>query len=347
MKIIGVVVRPPSLPFVFALPLLLAPHLPGFALQSDDGNNSAPLKFVRQFSSAQDVRGPSHPILNKTVDILAGPKEGQSSAPSELQKPYAVATDSMHRIFVTDVKGLVHVFDFIRGGYAHLQGGELRSPAGIATDREDNVYVSDSSLRTILVYSVKGKFIRYLKQLPGNESYFDEPRGIALDAGSDHIYVCDRTRHMVIMLDEKGHVLSTFGKRGGGTGPGEFRFPTEVVALGGELYVLDSGNSRIQILDLRGHFRKEMTVLDATHSAGLAVDKDKNIYVSDPELNRLQVLNHDGQLLYTVGHTGAGVAEFNQISGIWLDSERCLYVVDTKNKRVQLFRTGGPSAGGC
>ena len=152
---------------------------------------------------------------------------------------------------------------------------------------------------------------------------------------------------MVIMLDKKGAVLANFGKRGGGTGPGEFKFPTEIVAAGDELFVLDSGNARIQVLDLRGHFRKEITVFDAAHSAGLAVDKGKKIYVSDPELNRLQVLNYDGQLLYTVGNTGSGVAEFNEISGIWLDSERCLYVVDTKNKRVQLFNTGGLSAGGC
>jgi DNA-binding beta-propeller fold protein YncE len=328
--------------FVLLVLISAVPAQPGA-----ERNNSEQLKFVRQFSSAQDVRGPSHAILNKTVDILAGPRQEKPAAPSELQEPYAVATDSTHRIFVTDMKGFVHVFDFIHGEYSHLQGADLRSPAGIATDPYDNVYVSDSSLRTILIYSPKGKFIRYLKKLKGNEAYFAEPRGIALDAGSGNIYVCDTTRHMVIMLDKEGHVLATFGKRGGGTAPGEFRFPTEIVAIADELFVLDSGNARIQILDLRGHFRKEITVFDATHSVGLAVRKDKNIYVSDPELNRLQVLNYDGQLLYTVGYTGSGVAEFNKISGIWLDSEHCLYVVDTKNKRVELFNTGGSSAGSC
>ena len=350
MNIVGLILCPRSFPRLFIFPLLLAVPLPGSAQQSRENQKSAPeqLKFVRQFSSAQDLKGPSHPILNKTLDILAGPNEDQSSAPSALQEPYAVATDSMHRIFVTDRKGLVHVFDFVHGEYSHLEGGDhLRSPLGIATDAEDNVYVSDAGLRTVLIYGPKGKFIRYLKKARGNESYFDTPRGIAVDPGSEHIYVCDATRHMVIMLDKQGRVLATFGKRGGGAAPGEFRFPTEVVARGDELLVLDSGNARIQILDLRGHFRKEITVFDVVHSTGLAVDKDRKIYVSDPELNRLQVLNHDGQLLYTVGQTGSGVAEFNEISGIWFDSGHCLYVVDRKNKRVQLFNTGEPSADGC
>jgi DNA-binding beta-propeller fold protein YncE len=334
---------------LLALLLLSAAPLPGSSPQSksEEKSSSEQLTFVRQFSSAEDVRGPSHPILNKTVDIIAGPKDAEAAAPRALQEPNAVTTDSMHRIFVTDTNaGLVHVFDFAHGEYSHLQGGDrLRSPMGIAVDREDNVYVSDSSLRTILIYGPKGKFARFLKQPRGNESYFDTPRGIAVDAGSEHVYVCDATRHMVIMLDKKGRVLATFGKRGGGTAPGEFKSPTQVVASGGELFVLDSGNSRIQILDLRGHFRKIIPLVDVGN--GLAVDKDGNIYVSDRELNKLEVLNHNGQLLNSFGQTGTGIGQFNGISGLWVDSGHCLYVVDSKNKRVQLFNTSGAGAGGC
>lgn len=336
---------PTHLALSFILLVLSAVLLPR---SNHEERNTAQLSFVRQFSSAQDIRGPSHPILNKTVDILAGPNEAQSEAPSALQKPVAVTTDSLHRILVTDAKGFVHVFDLTSGEYFHLEGGDrLRSPLGIATDAEANIYVSDAGLRTVLIYGPKGKFIRYLKNPSGNESYFDTPRGIAVDPGSQHIYVCDTTRHMVIMLDKEGRVLATFGKRGGGTGPGEFRFPTEVVATAGELFVLDSGNSRIQILDGRGHFQRDIPVFDVLHSTGLAVDKDREIYLSDPELNRLQVFNHDGSLHYWFGQSGTGLGQFQGISGLWVDSGHCLYVVDGKNKRVQLFQIGGQNAGSC
>jgi DNA-binding beta-propeller fold protein YncE len=317
--------------------------------KSDEKSASGQLSFVRQFSSAQDLKGVSHPVLNKTIDIIAGPKEPTSPAPSVLQAPYAVTTDSTHRIFVTDIgAGVVQVFDFARGEYSLLRGGDhLRSPLGIAADGGNNIYVSDSSLRTILVYDSKGKFIRYLKKNRGRESYFDAPRGIAVNPGTEHIYVCDTPRHMVIMLDKKGHVLATFGKRGGGTASGEFRNPTQVVATGSEIIVLDSGNSRVQILDLRGHFRTEIRLPDVGERAGLAVDHDKNIYVTDPELNHLQVLNHDGKLLYFFGQSGTDAGQFNGISGAWVDAGHCLYVADTKNKRVQLFQIGGPNMNGC
>src|SRR5579884_2630581 len=152
----------------------------------------APLVFVRQFSSAEDVKGESHPILNKTLDIIAGPREDLPPPTSVLQQPNAVTTDLNDRIFVTDAgTGTVHVFDFAQGEHSVLRGGDrLRSPMGIAADREGNVYVSDGSLHTVLVYDRKGKFLHYLKKARGEESYFETPRGIANDPATDHIYVC-------------------------------------------------------------------------------------------------------------------------------------------------------------
>ena len=314
--------------------------------ESLDNEPSEHLSFVRQFSSAQDVKR-EHPVVNRTLDIAAGHKDAELPIEA-LQQPYSVTTDSNHRIFITDVRaGAVHVFDFVHSKYFLLRGGDrLHSPLGVAADREGNVYVSDRGLHTVLVYDARGKFIHYLKSR-GHESYFDSPQGIAVDAATQHIYVCDTTRHMLIVLDKKGHVLTRFGTRGGGTRPGEFSYPTQVVAAGTEIAVLDSGNSRAQILDVRGHFLNEIRLPGIGNRAGLAMDNDRNIYVSDPELNRLEVFSHDGKLLYEFGRMGTEPAQFNGISGIWVDSGYCLYVVDTQNKRVQLFQITAPNAHGC
>jgi DNA-binding beta-propeller fold protein YncE len=307
----------------------------------------AQVSFVREFSSPEDVKGISHPILNRALDIIAGPKDPSAPVPMLLQ-PRAVTTDSNHRIFVTDINaGVVHVFDFANHEYGVFgAGNHLRLPLGIATDREGNVFVSDSSLQTLLVYDSKGKFIRYLKKPRGNESYFDAPRGIAVDPVTEHIYVCDTPRHMIIILDKKGHVLATLGKRGGGTAPGEFNNPTQVVSRAGEIVVLDAGNSRVQILDQRGHFQRQIPLAYVGYRAGLAVDGEGNIYVN-PELDRLQVFDGNGQLLYSFGERGTGPGQFNGISGAWVDAGHCLYVVDSENKRVQLFQITGLRTGGC
>jgi DNA-binding beta-propeller fold protein YncE len=210
-----------------------------------------------------------------------------------------------------------------------------------------SISISDSNLQTIFVYDSAGKFTHYLKKARGHESYFDTPRGIAVDPATEHIYVCDTGRHMVIALDAKGRVLARFGKRGGGSGPGDFRFPSQVVASGDEIIVLDSGNFRLQILDGQGQFRKEIRLAAANQGAGLAMDGDRNIYVSDPELNRVQVFNHDGKLLYDFGQPGSDAGQFKGMSGLWIDSGHCLYVADSYNKRVQLFQIAGIDSVRC
>jgi hypothetical protein len=101
--------------------------------------------------------------------------------------PYSVATDSTHRVFVADPDaGVVHVFDFEQSKYAILKG------RGLASHHDSH-----------------GRFLHYLGKVEGGETYFQAPKGIAVDAATSHIYVCDSRRHMIIMLDKKAHILVT------------------------------------------------------------------------------------------------------------------------------------------
>lgn len=55
----------------------------------------------------------------------------------------------------------------------------------------------------------------------------------------------------VLHFDRQGRLLASFGRQG--EGPGEFRYPTDIVALGDSVYVLDSGLRRISLF-FRGDF---------------------------------------------------------------------------------------------
>jgi DNA-binding beta-propeller fold protein YncE len=302
--------------------------------------SSAPPRFVLEFSSAEDVRRERFPIFDRSLDIVAGPAESQATN-DKLVAPSSVATDSTHRVFVADPgAGVVHVFDFEQSKYSVLKGRgtQLQLPAGIAVDGQDNVYVTDTTQGVVLVYDAKGKFLRYLGKAGGGESYFLAPVGIAIHAATGHIYVCDSRRHMIIMLDKEAHILGHFGRRLGGKGPGDFRYPSRIAIAGDELFVLDSGNSRLQVLDPGGHFQREIKLPEASGDDGLALDEKKNIYVSDVQLNVINVLNHDGQFLYKFGQSGTKPGEFEEPCGLWIASGS-LYVADTKNHRVQLFQT--------
>ncbi len=303
---------------------------------------------MRAFSSADDVtRG--HPILGLTLDILAGRKDPEPRH-DELQSPSVVTTDSNHRVFVADPAAkAVHVFDFSHSKYSRLVGvgGDAVTPVALAVDGHDNLYVADRSSRTVLIYDSAGKFSGYVGRLSGGESYFESPAGITIDRATGRIYVSDTLRHMVIIMDDRGQLIAKIGKRGGGKQSGEFKLPGQLVVGGGELIVLDTGNTRIQIFDTGGHFRRTIYLAYADNRTGLALDDQGNIYVSDPALNQIQVYSHDGQLLYTFDPRTIEGANFSHPLGMWVDAGYCLYVVDSQSHRVGLFQISGQNAQPC
>jgi DNA-binding beta-propeller fold protein YncE len=311
--------------------------------------NSAGLNFVSSFSSAADVRGPLHPLLDRTLDIIAGPKDAAFLV-NVLKSPSAVTADSDDRVFVADPGArAVHMFDFIHSKYGLLDGGNdrLGIPVSLAVDGQDNLYVVDERTRTVLVYDSAGQFRRYLGRLTGGESYFESPTGMAIDKPSGRIYVCDTHRHMIIVMDDRGRLIGKAGKRGGGSQPGDFRLPSRAVVLGGEVFVLDVGNTRIQIFDTDLHFLRAIDLAYADHRTGLAVDNRGDIYVSDPVLHWIQVFSREGRLLHTFDTSKVQGANFSHPSSMWISSGSCLYVVDSQSNRVGLFQISGENARQC
>ena len=335
-----------------ALALLILGAVPtlncDLAVERDSYSQSEKLaaqhvKFVSEFSGPDDVIKGLPTAVEKSLTMLFGPADPHT-ARKDLEKPFAMATDSNHRVFVADpTAGLVHIFDFENYTYAFLGGPEsnLRSPVGVAVDADNQIYITDPPTGLILVYDSRGKFVRYLGKVGERESYFQAPTGIAMDKQTGHIYVCDSARHMVVVLDKEGHILGHFGKRLGGNGPGNFRYPSRVLAAGEEIVVLDAGNLRLQILDLSGRYKREIRIPELSSDTGLALDAQKNIYVSNIQLGAIDVFSYEGQFLYRFGSMGTAPGEFRRPAGMWVESGKLLYVAAILNKRVQLFEIQG------
>jgi len=75
--------------------------------------------------------------------------------------------------------------------------------------------------------------------------------------------------------------------------------------------------------------------------AGMALDSQSNIYVSDEWLNRVSVFDKDGNFLNDWGTSGDGNGEFSGPSGIAIDAQDAVYVVDSRNHRVQKLTKDG------
>ena len=79
--------------------------------------------------------------------------------------------------------------------------------------------------------------------------------------------------------------------------------------------------------------------------AGIAIDKDDNIYVTEIGNNRIQVFDKNGTFITKWGKEGSGNGEFGNLHGIFVDrATGWVYVADTANNRIQVFKPAGGAA---
>src|SRR5271165_2619416 len=291
------------------------PSEPGPELLLDGGRK---LVYEQSFNSEHEVK-PKRGFWTKVLDVVAGEPDYR-----ELVAPYSITTDSRGRIIVTDPGAFgVHIFDFAQQKYKFLSRADkgkdaMGVPQCVAVDAQDNIYVTDSEAGKIFVFNADGKYQRAIGSLKGGEGFFKRPTGIAVDSAQQRIYVTDTLRNQVYVLDMQGSVLQVIGKTGSGNG--EFKY-----AIG-------------QIDDsVGGMFRPK----------GIGFDSEGHLYVVDGLWGVVQVFNGEGQLLYYFGN-GTGEGEFQMPAGLQIDKKDRVYVVDSYNRRIQVFQYFGAArqAGG-
>lgn len=75
-------------------------------------------------------------------------------------------------------------------------------------------------------------------------------RPVAVVCGEGDVYVLDAADGDIKVFGRDGAYRRTLGRRG--QGPGEFRLPNDLDVFDGRLYVADTANRRLQILDVDG-----------------------------------------------------------------------------------------------
>ncbi len=275
-----------------------------------------------------------------TLDLLIGEDKGVTSG--NLFKPYGVA-GSNGLMYVSDTAvGNVFAFNFKNKKVTHLGDkaeGKLNTPAGVALDSENNIYVSDTKQKKVYGYSPDGSLIFAL----GKKGDFVRPAGLAIDKKLNRIYVVDVKAHLVKAYSLNGKELFQFGKRG--TEAGEFNFPTNVAVnpLNGDIIVADTQNFRVQIFDKDGEFVKKFGQIGDqpgtfARPKGVAVDSEGHIYVADSAFNLVQIFDSSGNLLLYFGGHGRSPGLFWQMAGMYIDESDKVYIVDNMGSSVQVYQ---------
>lgn len=305
---------------------------------------TAPFRFLGSFSTSRDSKGLS--LRTRVVDVLAGPADAD-----RMQMPSAITTDTKGRVIVVDsAYPALHIFDFASKKYLRIEGGKderMKAPVAVATDAENNIYVTDSSAAMVLVFDEQGRFRHYIGQLQGEGSDFERPTGLAIDRNSGRLYLSDTPRNLVLIVDPAGRVTGRLGVRGGGSQPGQFKYPADVVVSEGEVFVLDPGNSRVQVFDLNGKFRRQFNVgrppVRVDGVIGMSVDAGGNLFLADRNVAAVKVFRRNGQLLYSFDGGGTRSGAIKDPAGVWVSSGDRLYISDPREHRVAVFEAGKPA----
>ena len=111
------------------------------------------------------------------------------------------------------------------------------------------------------------------------------------------------------------------------------------------IYVADTGNSRIQKFNSDGEFlsswgTKGFENGELQSPVGIAI-YENNVYVVDEKRSIIQKFDNDGNFILKWGGLGSENGQFIEPQGITINSSGVVYVADSMNHRIQIFTSDG------
>ena len=227
-----------------------------------------------------------------------------------LRVPDQIAIDSNGNIYIADwttdcilktAQGgdekQVHIERLVTPNSTYV----LAMPMGVAVDRVGNVFVADTGNDRIVEFDSQGKYVSKWGKSGSGGGYLSMPMCLAINGANVYIggvggvqkYTLTGNYVRMITSNPPTYTL----------GNGEVYSPSGVaVDNGGNVYVADSRNDRVQVFASDGTFiRKWGSTGQGSGQfwlpSGIAVDSQGNVYVADCGNDRIQKFTSDGALV--------------------------------------------------
>jgi PKD repeat protein len=186
-----------------------------------------------------------------------------------------------------------------------------------------------------------------------NNRRFNRPSDTAIDEERGILYVVESSAHRIDRFDiinlQNGlpRYLSSFGSEG--TGNGQFRLPQGIdTDSAGNIYVVDTDNSRIQKFDSTGVFVGSWGGWGTAsgqfiYPQGIAVDKPLHyVYVTDPYNSRVQIFSENGDFVYAFGASNIlNQSNFTGVVGVAVHNNTLALsssdIISPLNGQIQIF----------
>jgi BTB/POZ domain/NHL repeat len=120
--------------------------------------------------------------------------------------------------------------------------GEFNGPRGLTISDENELYVSDSCNFRVQVFDLHGRFQRKWE-------LYGLGYPMTLATGWGQVYLIGHDTHNIRVYTSEGEMISTWGTHG--QEDGQFKYPTSLKCdtVNDLIYVVDTGNDRIQIFN--------------------------------------------------------------------------------------------------
>ena len=221
---------------------------------------------------------------------------------------------------------------------------ELKGPWGVAMTNDGHIIVSEWEGNCVKILDREGKKVKSFSQKTKESGYanFSCPLGVAITP-DNFILVADKHKIQKISMD--GKCIKSVGKQGSGLL--EFYYPHGITIspLTGHIYIADSGNSCIQVLNPDLTFSHTFGTLGSAkgqlnHAKDVAIDNQGLVYVTDHSNGRIQVFTPEGQFLSQFGTKGSSPRQLGQPVGISINN-KLLYITEEDNHHISIFTTDG------
>ena len=274
--------------------------------------NAPRIQYLTSISSEKDLASER----DEFADFILGEEREEH----RLAQPYGIAMRD-GKVFVADTgAGGIAVFDLRQKKFQFMTGsggGRMKRPINIRIDTDGTRYITDTGRDQVLVYDAQDRFVAAY----GQEGQF---RPVDVAIGRDRLYVADILHHQIHVLDKSsGKKLFVFGRAG--SGDGELFHPTNLaLAPDGDLYVVETGNFRVQRFTAEGKQVKTLGGVGASLGSfarpkGIAIDRGGRMYVGDAAFQNVQMFDAGGKLLMFFGQSENPAEALNLPAGVTID----------------------------
>lgn len=210
--------------------------------------------------------------------------------------------------------------------------GELSYPHDAEVDASGRLLVADTGNDRIAIYQTRGAAAKLVGELKG----LSGPEGVAV--APDGRIIVTNTRAATLAVFRDGKLERSVGSYG--AKDGEFANPHDVeAAADGSVYVVDSGNNRVQVFDAALTHRTSFgAALNLSGPKYLAFDGAR-IWLADEYNHRILLLDRGHRLLGVLGtgKRGRGPDAFYKPEAVLARAPH-VWVIDTYNDRIVLLR---------